>query len=86
MAPHDISHLARQISALNKRLTQLAEDDELQELLRHIRQPGWTTPAEFLLVSSIVVALEAQVEAVAALKTNLLEGSRLIVAAGKQAA
>jgi hypothetical protein len=82
MAPHDISRLERQIKTLNSRLKKLAADDELAELLRHIHQPGWTTPAEFLLVSSILVSLEAQVESVAALKTNLLEGSRQISAAG----
>jgi hypothetical protein len=82
MAPHDISRLERQIKTLNSRLKKLAADDELPELLRHIHQPGWTTPAELEFVNSILVSLQAQVESVAALKTNLLEGSRQISAAG----
>ena len=86
MAPHDISSLEKQIKALNRRLKLVAEDDELRELLRDIHGPGWTTPAEFKLVSSIVIALDAHVKAIGALKTNLLEGSRQNGAKGVQQA
>ena len=82
MPPHDIARLERQIKTLNRRLKQIAEDDELAELLRHIRRPGWTTPAEFTLVNSIIVAMDAQVKAIGGLKTNLLEGSRQISTKG----
>jgi|1185.fasta_scaffold390676_2 hypothetical protein len=87
MAPHDISSLDKQIKALNRRLKLLAEDDELRELLRLIRGPGWTTPSEHKFVTTIVVALDAHVNAIASLKTNLLEGSRQVGVQGvKQAA
>jgi hypothetical protein len=86
MAPHDIPRLERQIKTLNSRLKQLAADDALAELLRHIHGPGYTTPAEFRLVTAILTALEAQVDSAAALQANLLEGSRLIVAAGARQA
>jgi hypothetical protein len=85
MPPHDIANLEKQIKALNRRIKVIAEDDELQELLRHIHGPGWTTPAEFKLVTSIVTALDAHVRAIGALKTNLIQGSRQISAI-KQAA
>jgi hypothetical protein len=78
MPKHDIALLERQIKTLNRKLKQLAEDDQLADLLRRIHGPGWTTEAEHLLVSSILGALERQLDNVVALKTNLLDGSRLI--------
>jgi hypothetical protein len=75
MPPHNIDALSRQVKTLQRRLRQLADEDELRELLLIIRRPGWTTPAEFTLVASIVRTLDVHARAMTELKSNLLEGS-----------
>ena len=47
---HDVAHLERRIDELRQNLATLAEDQDLAELIRQIRKPGYTTPAEFTLV------------------------------------
>ena len=86
MAPQDIDALHRAITALEKRLKALADDDELRELLRIIRNPGWTTPAELVFVGSIVTSLDLHAKAMIGLKSELLEGSRLVGALERKAA
>jgi hypothetical protein len=83
---HDISSLEEAVNNASEVLREINDGNMLPDILEIIRQPGWTTPAEFVFVSSILVSLEAQVESLAALKTNLLEGSRQISAAGARQA
>ena len=80
--PKDIGHLEASLKELMKLLDGLANDDAISEVLRHIHQPGWTTPAEFLLVSELVSAMRAQAEMMSNLQGALVQGSRAIVTAG----
>jgi hypothetical protein len=86
MATHDIAQLERQIQGLKRRFALLADDADLEELLRHLHGPGWTTPAEFKLVSAVVHSLDQQAKTMVQLRINLIEGSREIVAAGERVA
>ncbi len=76
MERHDIGHLEKSIHGVRERLAEIAQDDEFLELIKIIKQPGWTTPAEFRFVTSIVKTLDRHVEIIGELKGELLTGSR----------
>jgi hypothetical protein len=76
---HDIKALDKQVADLITGIKHLARTEDLEELRAKVfPRPGWTTPAEFLLVSAAVTALLAQVNAAAALKQHVAEASRTI--------
>jgi hypothetical protein len=75
---HDIGRLEQTINGVRDRLSVLAEGEEYLELIKIIHTPGWTTPAEFRLVSSYLDAITRQIDVVEHLTTGLLEGSRMI--------
>ncbi|MGH9358258.1 MAG: hypothetical protein ACRD1O_03680, partial [Terriglobia bacterium] len=80
MKHHDLAHLERQINDLRSSLTRLADDRDLQELLKHIHQPGWTTPAEYTMVTGIVDSMLVHTEALGGLKRAVINGSRAVTA------
>ena len=71
--------LERDIKALHEAVRVLAVDDEYLELLKIIRFPGYTTPAEFQLVTAVVKSMGVQVRELAVLKDALLSASREII-------
>ncbi len=76
---HDVRALDRSIGDLVAQMKRLSAVEDLEELrLKIIPRPGWTTPAEFLLVEGAVQALRSQVEGALALKNIVLEASRSI--------
>lgn len=76
---HDIKALDRNVGDLVGQLKRLAVVDDLEELrLKIIPRPGWTTPAEFLLVQGAINALRNQVEGALALKGVVMDASRRI--------
>ena len=60
MHDHDIGRLERQVTGLRESLRVLILDDDWEELIRHWRVPGWTTPAEFILVDAALATLALQ--------------------------
>jgi hypothetical protein len=78
----DIGRLEKSIGGVRERLDVLAQGDDFEELIKIIRRPGWTTPAEFRLVHGIVETIGRQVAVIEHLKTELLESSRLVSAEG----
>jgi hypothetical protein len=76
---HDIGRLEKTIQTVRERLTEVAQDDEFLELIKIIHQPGWTTPAEYLFVNTIVQTLEQHIDIIGRLKGDLLTGSRQVV-------
>ena len=82
MAKHeiDIGRLEKSINGVRERMEVLAQGDDLAELIKLIRKPGWTTPAEFRLVYGVVQTINRQVEVIEHLQTDLLEGSRQVTA------
>lgn len=80
----DVGRLEKHISTVRERLEVVAQGDDFEELIKIIRRPGWTTPAEFRLVLGIVETIGRQVDVIEHLKTGLLEGSRQVAAEGVQ--
>jgi hypothetical protein len=80
---HDIAVLARDIEALQKTLHAFAHEDPLAQLLKFIHQPGWTTPAEYLLVHGAINAMNAQVRELMTLR-DVVVGAGREIAAGER--
>jgi hypothetical protein len=81
-AQHDIGRLERDIKTLQKTVHAFAHEDGYAQLLKFIHQPGWTTPAEYLLVHSSIIAMNAQVRELTALRDSVLGAAREIAKAG----
>lgn len=75
----EIKRLEKQISALSNALAKLSNADDFRELILILRRPGWTTPAEFTFASGIVTSMTTQVKGLAALKADLIAGSKAVV-------
>lgn len=78
---HDIPKLERHIKTLHESVLELAVDDDFIELLKVIRFPGWTTPAEFELVSVLVDSMTVQVKELTELRRTLVTAGRQIAGA-----
>ncbi len=74
-----IIELDKKITALSDALAHLGHGTSLKELLKIIRFPGYTTPAEFALTVAILDSMQAQVKTLATLETHLLSASKLVV-------
>ena len=81
MSDHDlhVSVVEKKVTALGNALADLGRGTSLRELLKIIRFPGYTTPAEFALTLAIVDVMAAQVSAMAKLENDLLAASKQIV-------
>lgn len=55
-----IEKLDKKISALSDALAHLGNGTDLKELLRIIRNPGWTTPAELGLTIALLDSMTQQ--------------------------
>ena len=59
---HDVAALEAKLHKLSQSLSQLADAKHADQLLPMIRRPGYTTPAEALLVEATVDAMQHQVD------------------------
>ena len=78
MPKPDIGALEKSIHALQDRISVLAAEDDFVELIKIIHQPGWTTPAEFRLVNTVVTTFTKQIDVLEGLKTDLIQASQLV--------
>jgi len=78
MKDHDVGQLEKNIEQVQVRLRALVEEDRYAELIRIIRKPGWTTPAEFHLVNSGIEIVGRQIEIIDQLSRGLLEGGQKV--------
>ena len=74
-----IRELEKKVSALSDALAHLGKGTTLQELLRIIRFPGYTTPAEFTFNVAILDTMLVQVNALEKLGQDLLAGAKQAV-------
>ncbi|UQV46820.1 hypothetical protein KIV45_07920 [Janthinobacterium lividum] len=74
-----IRELEKKISALSDALAHLGKGTTLQELLRIIRFPGYTTPAEFTFSVAILDTMLGQAIALEKLGQDLLAGAKQVV-------
>lgn len=70
-----LDKLDKKITALSDALAHLGKGTTLAELLRIIRKPGWTTPAELAFTVTIVDALATQVAALERLTSGLVKAA-----------
>ncbi|MEO8655058.1 MAG: hypothetical protein ABI409_13115 [Ramlibacter sp.] len=81
--PERIDHvriLDKKITELSDALAHLGKGTDLKELIKIIRFPGWTTPAEFAFAVTIVDTMQTHVNAMAQLSTQFLAASKQVVA------
>jgi hypothetical protein len=88
MSDHDmhVRVVTEKVTALSDALAKLGRGTSLRELLKIIRFPGYTTPAEFALTIAILDGMASQVSALAKMEMDLLAGSKQIVEQGRKAA
>jgi hypothetical protein len=74
----DLKKTESHINNLTKNLKALAEDKDFAEFLAIIHRPGWTTPAEALLVAGLLESMTAHAQHLTNLKHALLAGARAV--------
>lgn len=86
MPSHDLAALERHVHRARDCFAKLGSTGDMEELIQIIKRPGWTTPAEFLMVQSSLEALTAHGEALLNMRQQLVNASRAVgketVAAG----
>ncbi len=78
----DFDHVAileEQISSLSNALAHLGRGTTLAELIKIIRFPGWTTPAEFAFTTAMLSSMQEQVRLVETMQLDLLKAAHLVV-------
>jgi hypothetical protein len=74
----DIAKLDKKITALSDALAHLGKGTDLKELLRIIRFPGWTTPAEMGFTVAILDSMQGQVNQLAKLSGALHKAAKQV--------
>jgi hypothetical protein len=75
MSGDHVKDLERHIGNLRKALTDLAAPTPLEELLKIIHRPGWTTPAEFALVTLNLDTMTSMARAMLQIKGDLIKAA-----------
>jgi hypothetical protein len=81
-ADHDISSLESTINSALEVLNEINKENELPAVLEIIRQPGWTTPAEFVFTLVMAEALARELENARRMMQGLLAGARRVSTSG----
>ena len=74
-----IRDLEKKVSALSDALAHLGKGTTLQEFLRILRFPGYTTPAEFTFNAAILDTMLVQANALEKLGQDMLAGAKKVV-------
>lgn len=74
----DLVKVEKKITDLSTALANLSSGDDLRQLIRIIRKPGWTTPAELALFNGLVDGLMAQAKVLDQMKAALMKGSNAV--------
>ena len=73
----DLKNIESRCKELTLALNGVADNKEFDELLTIIHKPGWTTPAEALLVHGLLESMVTQAKHIAGLKQTLF-GARAV--------
>jgi hypothetical protein len=84
MEKHELAQLESDIQALKTSHAALSSSDALDELIKIIHRPGWTTPAELAFVRAGLDTIHAQTKQLTAFTQGLL-GAAKQVGAGRAA-
>lgn len=70
--------LDKKITDVSNALATLGRGTDLRDLLKLIHNPGWTTPAEYAYVQSMLDAVQSHATAITDLNAKLLAASKLV--------
>ena len=84
MEKHELTQLEGEIQALKTSHAALASGNSLDELLKIIHRPGWTSVAELAFVRTGLESIRSQTTQLNALTNGLLAAAKL-VGAGRAA-
>jgi hypothetical protein len=77
--PRDhVESLDKKITALSDALAKLGRGTTMADLLKIIRFPGYTTPAEFAFMAGMLNAVQTHVSAIESLQKDLLSASKAV--------
>lgn len=76
--PEHIEVLEKKITALSDALAHLGQSTSLKELLRIIRFPGYTTPAEFAFSVAMLDAMAHQARLLEQMSEELLGAAKQV--------
>lgn len=77
-----IATLNKKITALSNALAKLGKGTDLKELIRIIRFPGWTTPAELAFTVAILDSMQAQVNQLQRMSSDLARSAKKVSTRG----
>jgi hypothetical protein len=77
LAPH-VKLLDKKITDLSDILAHLGRGSDLIELIRIIRHPGWTTPAELAFSTAVLDAMHLHAKALQQLSEQMLAAGKLV--------
>jgi hypothetical protein len=75
---HDIVGLEKKLRTIQKGMADLGGQKLSDEFIQIIHRPGWTTPAEFMLVSAMADSLQKQIDTASAHCKQLVEATSRI--------
>jgi len=75
---HDINGLERRITEVSDLIARLRVDADIKRLIANIHRPGFTTPAEFMLLNAAVQGMHDHLAAVSALNATVIHASDVI--------
>ena len=78
----DLAKLDKKVTALSKALANLGRGTDLKELIRIIRNPGWTTPAELGFTIAILDSMQGQVAQLQKLSGALVKSAKRVSVRG----
>lgn len=86
--PNPLDHvkiLDKKITALSDALAHLGKGTDLKDLIKIIKFPGWTTPAEFAFAVALIDSMQFHANALSNMNTQLLAASKLVTTKEKLA-
>lgn len=75
---HDIKVLEKKVQEIGAQHKTIFGDDWSVELLKILRHPGWTTPAEFAFFEGAIDHISVLTKSIEQLKGSVLEASKLV--------
>ena len=80
MEKHELAQVESQVRRLMSSTAAFGDTSDLDELLKIIHRPGWTTPAELQFLTSGLESLTAQVRQMAAFREALIKAAQAVAA------
>jgi hypothetical protein len=75
---HDISSLEEAVNNASEVLREINDGNMLPDILEIIRQPGWTTPAEFVFALAMTESLTRELETARRTMQGIMAGARRV--------